>query len=204
MIRWFKQRGRMRRTLSGWLAADPHKHSFCGYDTILKNSCCKPKQIGYSHNMNCKYCGSNIKWIERKPFNLDNTAHTFEYCQSLKKKAKEEGESKLVDELYPYALNRIQQNNNDLEDPNYIYVKTRLKAPVAAITKEKAKTSIGSAIASSVEFQGTLTNGAKCIVWVNQTGGFEVSPKGNSKKNKDLFYKCLFDAWHGEGNWGVK
>jgi len=116
---------------------------------------------------------------------------------------KAEGESKLVDELYPYALNRIQQNNNNLEDPNYIYVKTRLKAPVASITKEKAKASIGSAIASSVEFQGTLTNGAKCIVWVNQTGGFEVNPKGICKKNKDLFYKCLFDAWHGEGNWGV-
>ena len=154
--------------------------------------------------MNCKYCGSNIKWIERKPFNSDNTAHTFEYCQSLKKKAKEEGESKLVDELYPYALSRIQQNNNDLEDPNYIYVKTRLKAPVASITKEKAKAQISWSIASNAEFQGTLTNGAKCLVWVNKEGGFEVSPRGTCKKNKDLFFKCLWDATLGEGNWGVK
>jgi len=151
--------------------------------------------------MNCKYCGSNIKWIERKPFNLDDTAHTFAYCQSLKESAKKEGEAKLANDLYPYALSRIEQNNKNLEDPNYIYVKTRLKAPVASITKEKAKVKF---LHGSVEYQGTLTNGSKCLVWVNQQGGFEVSPKGTSQKNKDLFEKCWFDATLGEGNWGVK
>jgi len=151
--------------------------------------------------MNCKYCGSNIKWIERKPFNLDNTSHTFAYCQSVKESAKEEGQIKLADELYPYALSRIEQNNKNLEDPNYIYVKTTLKAPVASITKEKAKVKF---LAGSVQYQGTLTNGAKCLVWVNQMGGFEVSPRGTCKKNKDLFFKCLWDATLGEGNWGVK
>ena len=151
--------------------------------------------------MNCKYCGSNIKWIERKPFNSDNTAHTFEYCQSVKESAKEEGQTKLADELYPYVLSRIEQNNKNLEDPNYIYVKTTLKAPVASITKEKAKVKF---LAGSVQYQGTLTNGAKCLVWVNQQGGFEVSPRGTCKKNKDLFFKCLWDATLGEGNWGVK
>lgn len=154
--------------------------------------------------MNCKYCGTNIKWVERKPFNLDNTAHTFAYCQTVKEKTKKEGQIKLADELYPYALNRIEQNNNDLVDPNYIYVKTRLKAPVASITKDKAKVKFGSAIVSSATYVGTLTNGAKCLVWVNQTGGFEVSPKGICKKNKDLFFKCLWDATLGEGNWGLK
>lgn len=151
--------------------------------------------------MNCKYCGSNIKWIERKPFNLDDTAHTFAYCQSLKETAKVEGQTKLANELYPYALCRIEQNNKNLEDPNYIYVKTTLKAPVASITKEKAKVKV---IHGSVEYQGTLTNGAKCLVWVNQQGGFAVSPKGTCQKNKELFEKCWFDATHGEGNWGVK
>ena len=151
--------------------------------------------------MNCKYCGSNIKWIERKPFNLDNTAHTFAHCQSLKESAKEEGQAKLANDLYPYALSRIEQNNKNLEDPNYIYVKTRLKAPVASITKEKAKVKF---LHGSAEYQGTLTNGAKCLVWVNQQGGFEVSPKGTCQKNKDLFFKCLWDATLGEGNWGVK
>ena len=151
--------------------------------------------------MNCKYCRSNIKWIERKPFNLDDTAHTFAHCQSLKESAKEEGQNKLADELYPYALSRIEQNNKNLEDPNYIYVKTILKAPVASITKEKPKVKL---LTGSVEYQGTLTNGAKCLVWVNQQGDFAVNPKGTCQKNKDLFFKCLWDATHGEGNWGVK
>jgi len=151
--------------------------------------------------MNCKYCGSNIKWIERKPFNLDNTAHTFAYCQSVKKSAEAEGDAKLANELYRYALSRIDQNNKNLEDPNYIYVKTTLKAPVASITKENAKVKFRH---GSVEYQGTLTNGAKCLVWVNDQGGFAVKPKGTCKKNEDLFCKCLWDATHGEGNWGIK
>jgi len=155
--------------------------------------------------MNCKYCGSNIKWIERKPFNLDDTAHTFAYCQSLKETAKVEGQTKLANELFELAKIRIDENNKNLEDPNYIYVKTRLKAPVASITKEKAKVSLPTQyLAGSVYFQATLTNGANCIVWVNQEGSFSVSPKGTSQKNKDLFFKCLWDATHGEGNWGVK
>ena len=151
--------------------------------------------------MNCKYCGSSIKWIERKPFNLDDTTHTFAHCQSIKESAKEEGQTRLADELYPYALSRIEQNNANLEDPNYIYVKTRLKAPVASITKEKAKVKF---LMGSAEYQGTLTNGAKCLVWVNQQGDFEVNPKGTCQKNKDLFFKCLWNATLGEGNWGVK
>ena len=145
--------------------------------------------------MNCKYCSANINWVNRKPFNLDNTPHTFAHCQSVKESAKAEGQTKLADELYPYALSRIEQNNKNLEDPNYIYVKTALKAPVASITKEKAKVKF---LHGSVEYQGTLTNGAKCLVWVNHQGGFAVSPKGTCQKNKDLFYKCLWDATHEE------
>jgi len=37
---------------------------------------------------NCKYCHSNIKWIERKPFNLDGTSHTFDACTAIRLAAK--------------------------------------------------------------------------------------------------------------------
>jgi hypothetical protein len=168
-------------------------------------SVANPSGLDILNHMNCKYCGSNIKWIDRKPFNLDNTPHTFDYCQSKKKSLKAEAESILVDELFQLAKVRIEENNKNLEDPNYIYVKTRLKPPVATITKEKAKVSLPTQfVAGSVHFQGTLTNGAKCLVWVNQNGEFAVNSKGTCKKNKELFEKCWFDATLGEGNWGVK
>ena len=43
-----------------------------------------PSRLDNLTHMNCKYCKSNIKWIDRKPFNLDNSAHTFAYCQSVR------------------------------------------------------------------------------------------------------------------------
>jgi hypothetical protein len=107
----------MRQTLSGWLAADPHKHSFCGYDTILKNSCCKPKRAGYS---TCVMTKNRINKAIRH-LNLEivgNGDRYFYFCDLTT--GAQIGESVLVCYLKHQTLQRWVEDAQEARDSNIV------------------------------------------------------------------------------------
>ncbi len=59
----------------------------------------------------CKYCHSNIKWIERKPFNHDDTAHTFDSCAAIRAQHKQRDKQEKFDKALRDLKSAIRVHN---------------------------------------------------------------------------------------------
>ena len=117
----------------------------------------------------CKYCDSNIKWVDRKPFNHDDTAHDYDFCQALKKQRKLARRNSVVERFRPYALALIQENARLCADRNYKQPENMWSRKNQPIVVELLDGT--SKVDWAAEYVGILKNGEKCRVHFMEGGG---------------------------------
>jgi len=117
----------------------------------------------------CKYCDSDIKWVDRKPFNLDDTAHDYDFCRELKKQRKLSRRNSVVELFRPYALKIIQENARVVVERNFKQPENpwaRKNQPIVVELLDGT-----SKVDWAAEYVGILKNGEKCRVHFYEGGG---------------------------------
>jgi len=136
----------------------------------------------------CKYCESQLEWIEKKPHNADGTRHDYEFCQALKKQRKLAHKQCIAERFRPAVLRLIKENNELAVSRNFKRPENPYAKSTSPIVVELLEGT--SKVDWAATYVGILSSGAKCLVHYSMADGacnegYSVNPFNKSKKHEE-------------------